>query len=145
MAQANQTPTSDVEKRSYVFLHELEVGKESEVKVMICRSWDTHTPYGKYLSTDFIASDEKGNAIQMTARSNVAHHFISRLKEGTVYLLNHFEVIPNREEYRILRDNKLMIQLNGSTFLRQESGADLNSFICHPTLAKDGERANHCK
>ncbi|XP_071694445.1 uncharacterized protein [Rutidosis leptorrhynchoides] len=59
MAEGNQTCTSDVERKTYVFLHELELGKEAEVKVMIYRSWDTYTAYGKFLSTDFIASDEQ--------------------------------------------------------------------------------------
>ncbi|XP_071735930.1 uncharacterized protein [Rutidosis leptorrhynchoides] len=132
MAQINQTSTCGLDKKSYVFLHQLELGKEAAVKVMICRSWDTHTAYGKYLSTDFISSDEQGNVIQLTAKSNVSHHFIPRLNAGCVYLLSHFDVIPNREEYRVLKDNKLMIQLHGSTFLRKQPAAEAASFIRHP-------------
>ncbi|XP_071712826.1 replication factor A protein 1-like [Rutidosis leptorrhynchoides] len=99
---------------------------------MICRSWDTHMVYGRYLSTDFIASDEKGNIIQLTAKSNVAHHFITRLKDGIVYLLHGFEVISNRNEYRIMRDNSLMIEITGTTFLRKQPTADPTGFTRHP-------------
>ncbi|XP_071727900.1 uncharacterized protein [Rutidosis leptorrhynchoides] len=125
-------------QRTYVYLHELQLGEDAVVKVMICRTWDTHSAYGKYLSTDFIASDEKvqnspyiwflnfcGGVIQLTAKSTVAHCFIPRLKEGSVYLLKNFEVIPNRDSYRILRDNKFLIQLQGSTFLRRQQSADV--------------------
>ncbi|XP_071705370.1 uncharacterized protein [Rutidosis leptorrhynchoides] len=110
-------PAHLTSSKRHVFLDELEVRKEAEVKVMICQSWDTHTAYGKFLSTDFIASDKQGNVIQMSAKNNVAHHFISRLKEGYVYLLNHFDVVPNREEYRILKDNKGIVDLT-SAFIR---------------------------
>ncbi|XP_071704665.1 uncharacterized protein [Rutidosis leptorrhynchoides] len=59
MALPIENPTAQASQRTYSYLPELQIGKEAEVKIMICRSWDTHTAYGKYLSTDFIASDEK--------------------------------------------------------------------------------------
>ncbi|XP_071699016.1 replication factor A protein 1-like [Rutidosis leptorrhynchoides] len=73
-----------------------------------------------------------GNVIQLTAKNTVAHCFISRLKEGTVYLLNKFEVIPNKDDYLLLRDNKVLIQLQGSTFLRGISSAEHEGFVRHP-------------
>ncbi|XP_071718874.1 replication protein A 70 kDa DNA-binding subunit B-like [Rutidosis leptorrhynchoides] len=103
MAVAIQDPSVQSNQRSYSYLNELQVGQEAEVRIMICRTWDTHTKYGKYLSTEFIASDEQGNVIQLTARSTVAHYFISRLKEGT-----------------------------GSTFLRRISGSAHEGFVRHP-------------
>ncbi|XP_071728298.1 replication protein A 70 kDa DNA-binding subunit B-like [Rutidosis leptorrhynchoides] len=132
MAVAIQYPSVQSNQRSYSYLNELQVGQEAEVRIMICRTWDTHTKYGKYLSTEFISSDEQGNVIQLTARSTVAHCFISRLKEGTVYSLNKFEVIPNKDDYRLLRDNKVLIQLQGSTFLRRISGSAQEGFVRHP-------------
>ncbi|XP_071695237.1 uncharacterized protein [Rutidosis leptorrhynchoides] len=132
MAQNKAPSTSAVETKTYVFLNELELGKQSQVQVMICRSWDTHTIYGKYLGTEFIASDEQGNMIQLTAKSNVAHHFIPRLKDGFVYLLNNFDVITNRDDYHIFKDNTPMIELNGSTLLRKQPNADASTFIRHP-------------
>ncbi|XP_071727275.1 replication factor A protein 1-like [Rutidosis leptorrhynchoides] len=99
---------------------------------MICRAWDTHTKNGKYLSTDFIASDEKGHVIQITTKNNIAHCFIHRLKEGSVYFLSDFDVVPNKPDYRLLNDNQVMIQLQGSTRLRKQPTNDTRGFIRHP-------------
>ncbi|XP_071739736.1 uncharacterized protein [Rutidosis leptorrhynchoides] len=132
MALATQNDTVQANERTYSYLHELQVGKEAEVRIMICRTWDTHTKYRKYLSTDFIALDQQGNVIQLTARSTVAHCFISRLKEGSVYSLNKFEVIPNKDDYRLLRNNKVLIQLQGLTYLKKISGDEHSGFIRHP-------------
>ncbi|XP_071699303.1 uncharacterized protein [Rutidosis leptorrhynchoides] len=132
MAHAKETSAGSVERNAYAFLRQLKIGKEAEVKLMICRSWDTYTAYDTYLSTDFIAFDEQGDVIQLTAKSNVAHHFIPRLKEGSVYLLNHFDVVRNKDEYRIMKDNKLLIQLTGSTFLRKQPARDEALFVRHP-------------
>ncbi|XP_071714504.1 replication factor A protein 1-like [Rutidosis leptorrhynchoides] len=130
MALATQNDTVQANKRTYSYLHELQVGKEAEVKIMICHTWDTHTKYGKYLSTDFIASDQQ--FLLLTARNTVAHCFISRLKEGSVYSLNKFEVSPNKDDYRLLRNNKVLIQLQGSTFLKKISSEDHSGFNRHP-------------
>ncbi|XP_071694784.1 uncharacterized protein [Rutidosis leptorrhynchoides] len=132
MALPTENSIAQAVQRTYVYLDELQVGQDAVVKVMICRTWDTYTVYGKYLSTDFIASDEKGNVVQLTAKNTVAHCFILRLKEGSVYLLKNFEVIPNRDTYRILKDNKFLIQLQGSTFLRRQAIEGLSGFIRHP-------------
>ncbi|XP_071689352.1 replication protein A 70 kDa DNA-binding subunit B-like [Rutidosis leptorrhynchoides] len=132
MALPTENSIAQAVQRTYVYLDELQVGQDAVVKVMICRTWDTHTVYGKYLSTDFIASDEKGNVVQLTAKNTVAHCFIPRLKEGSVYLLKNFEVIPNRDTYRILKDNKFLIQLQGSTFLGRQAIEGLSGFIRHP-------------
>ncbi|XP_071694536.1 uncharacterized protein [Rutidosis leptorrhynchoides] len=132
MAQNKAPSTSAVESKTHVFFNELELGKQSQVQVMICKSWDTHTIYGRYLGTEFIASDEQGNVIQLIAKSNVAHHFIPRLKDGFVYLLSNFDVISNRDDYRILKNNALMIELTGSTMLRKQPNVDTSAFIRHP-------------
>ncbi|XP_071695383.1 uncharacterized protein [Rutidosis leptorrhynchoides] len=156
MAQNKAPSTSAVESKTRVFLNELQLGKQSQVQLMICRSWDTHTIYGRYLGTEFIASDEQvlfadcinpvicchmyngaqpnnpGDVIQLTAKSNVAHHFIPRLKDGFVYLLSNFDVISNRDDSRILKDNALMIELTGSTMLRKQPNVDTSAFTRHP-------------
>ncbi|XP_071739218.1 uncharacterized protein [Rutidosis leptorrhynchoides] len=121
-----------VDETLYVFLDQLEEGKQATVRVMICRAWDTHIAYGKYLTTDFIASDEKGNVIQLAAKNNIAHCFIHRLKEGAVYFLSDFDVVPNKPDYRLLNDNQVMIQLQGSMCLRKQPTNDTAGFIRHP-------------
>ncbi|XP_071694204.1 uncharacterized protein [Rutidosis leptorrhynchoides] len=121
MAQSIETPPTLVEQRAHMDLDELEEGKDAEVTIMVCRCWDTYTAYGKYLSTDFIVSDKKMNVFQCTAKNNIAHCFIPRLIEGCVYLIGNFQVIQNKEEYRILKANPLMIELQGSTYLRRQA------------------------
>ncbi|GKC30863.1 hypothetical protein Tco_1038157 [Tanacetum coccineum] len=69
---------------------------------------------GRYLSTDMVVSDALGNAIHCSARSNVAHNFI-KLKEGVIYCIKNFVVYPNKEEYRIRKDDAFMLEFNGAT------------------------------
>ena len=40
-------------------LNELKEGDEGPIVVMICRTWDVHNINGRYLSTDFVVSDER--------------------------------------------------------------------------------------
>ena len=40
-------------------LNELQEGDEGPIVVMICRTWDVHNINGRYLSTDFVVSDER--------------------------------------------------------------------------------------
>nr|GEV68807.1 hypothetical protein [Tanacetum cinerariifolium] len=83
-------------------------------------SWDVHTLIGRYVSTDFVMSDAKGNTIHSSAKANVAHNFL-KLKEGLVYCLKNFVVQSNKEEYRIFRNHTYMIELNGATSVRKAS------------------------
>nr|GEX65503.1 zinc finger, CCHC-type [Tanacetum cinerariifolium] len=69
---------------------------------------------GQYLSTDMVVSDAPGNAIHCSARSNVAHNFI-KLKEGIIYCIKNFVVHPNKEEYRIRKDDAFTLEFNGAT------------------------------
>ncbi|XP_071715825.1 uncharacterized protein [Rutidosis leptorrhynchoides] len=83
-----------------------------------------------FLSSQFgVYHGTQGNVIQLTAKSNIAHHFVTHLKEGSVCLLKHFEVIVNREEYHILKDNKMMIQLQGATYLKKQTIPTAATFI----------------
>ncbi|GJQ95483.1 reverse transcriptase domain-containing protein [Tanacetum coccineum] len=100
--------------RTELYLDELTDGASGTIIVMICHSWDVHNITGHYLSTDFVMSDAKGNAIHSTAKANVAHNFL-RLKEGSVYSIKNFVVQVNKEEYRIFKDHVYMIELDGAT------------------------------
>ncbi|PWA74127.1 Histone deacetylase domain-containing protein [Artemisia annua] len=40
-------------------LNELKEGNEGPIVIMICRTWDVHNINGRYLSTDFVVSDER--------------------------------------------------------------------------------------
>ncbi|GJT79887.1 reverse transcriptase domain-containing protein [Tanacetum coccineum] len=103
--------------KAYLFLDKLQVDVTGIV-VMICRKWDVNAVMGRYLSTDFVVSDAKGNAIHCTARSNVAHNFL-RLKEGGIYSIKNFVVHHNKEEYRIPKNDSFMIEFDGATSIRK--------------------------
>nr|GEY22615.1 hypothetical protein [Tanacetum cinerariifolium] len=45
---------------SELMLNQLELGATSTIVVMICRMWDVNSSDGRYLSTDFIVSDNEG-------------------------------------------------------------------------------------
>ncbi|KAK9053094.1 hypothetical protein SSX86_029724 [Deinandra increscens subsp. villosa] len=110
---------------------QLEVGSSMSIVVMVCRSWDSDNVHGRYISTDYIFSDRNGDSIHATARSNVAHYFVDKLKEGCLYLLKNFTVVKNRPAYRILKDSQYMIELHGSTVFKKVS-VDHGGFERYP-------------
>nr|GEY09526.1 hypothetical protein [Tanacetum cinerariifolium] len=64
-----------------LFLDQLEVDVAGTIVVMIGRVWDVNDVTRRYLRTDFVVSNSKGNMIHWSAKSSVAHNFL-RLKEG---------------------------------------------------------------
>nr|GEZ54523.1 hypothetical protein [Tanacetum cinerariifolium] len=62
--------------KAYLFMDQLEVDVTCTIVVMIGSVWDVNAITGRYLSTDFVVSDSKGNMIHCTAKSNVAHNVI---------------------------------------------------------------------
>ncbi|KAK9053320.1 hypothetical protein SSX86_029953 [Deinandra increscens subsp. villosa] len=92
---------------------QLEVGSSMSIVFMVCRSWDCDNVHGRYMSTDYIFSDRNGDSIHATARSNIAHYFVDKLKEGCLYLLKNITVVKNRHAYRVLKDSQYMIELGG--------------------------------
>ncbi|KAK9050091.1 hypothetical protein SSX86_024688 [Deinandra increscens subsp. villosa] len=110
---------------------QLELGSSMSIVVMVCRSWDCDNVHGRYISTDYIFSDKNGDSIHATARSNIAHYFVDKLKEGCLYLLKNFTVLNNRPAYRIVKDSRYMIELQGSTVFRKVS-VDNGGFDRYP-------------
>ncbi|GJW22059.1 reverse transcriptase domain-containing protein [Tanacetum coccineum] len=103
-----------------LMLDQLELGVTGTIVVMICRMWDVNSATGRYLSTDFIVSDEKGNLMHCTARGNVAHNFL-RLKEGAIYSVKNFTVQPNKDDFRVLRFAHFIVEMDGDTVVRKSS------------------------
>ncbi|GJU26761.1 reverse transcriptase domain-containing protein, partial [Tanacetum coccineum] len=85
---------------------------------MICRMWDVHAATGRYLSTDFIVSNTQGNVMHCTAKGSIAHNFL-RLKEGSIYLVKNFTVVPNKDEFRVIRFADFMLEFDGETTTRK--------------------------
>ncbi|GKC03624.1 zf-CCHC domain-containing protein [Tanacetum coccineum] len=115
---------------SQLFLDQLDVDVSGTIVVMISRMWDVNAITGRYLSTDFVVSDSKGNMIHCTARGSIAHNFL-RLKEGSVYSIKNFVMHPNKDEFRIMKNDTFMLEFDGSTTIRKVSVSTV-SFIRYP-------------
>nr|GEX79795.1 ABC transporter B family member 25 [Tanacetum cinerariifolium] len=107
-------------KKTPLFLVQLEVDVTSTIVVMIGRIWDVNAITGRYLSMDFVVCNSKGNMIHCNAKSNVAHNFL-RMKEGRIYAIKNFVVVPNKDEYRIFKQDMFMLEFDGETTIRKVS------------------------
>ncbi|GKA85114.1 DNA helicase PIF1, ATP-dependent [Tanacetum coccineum] len=117
-------------QKAPLFLDQLEVDVTGTIVVMIGRIWDVNAITGRYLSTDFVVSDSKGNMIHCSAKSNVAHNFL-RMKEGGIYAVKNFVVVPNKDEYRIFKQDMFMLEFDGETTARKVS-KDPHGYLRYP-------------
>ncbi|KAL6511289.1 hypothetical protein OROHE_020513 [Orobanche hederae] len=120
-----------VEAGPPVFLDQLALTVTGPIIAMVCRKWDINAITGRYLSTDFLISDGKGNTMHCTAKAKTAHTFVTKLKEGNIYNINQFTVIPNTEEYRIMKKSAYIIEFHGGTTVRK-SLVKSDGFVRHP-------------
>nr|GEV04418.1 hypothetical protein [Tanacetum cinerariifolium] len=133
---ASKSATKVIEKsessqpKPHLFMEQLEVDVAGTIVVMIGRVWDVNAIIGRYLSTDFVVSDSKGNKIHCTAKSNVAHNFL-RLKEGMIYTVKNFVVLPNKDELWIFKQDMFMFEFDGETITRKVS-ADPHGYLGYP-------------
>ncbi|GKA84140.1 nucleic acid-binding, OB-fold protein [Tanacetum coccineum] len=88
-----------------LFLDTLEVGVTGTIILMVCQMWDVYAATGRYLSTDFIVCDSKGSTMHATTRGTIAHNFL-KLKEGGIYSVKNFTVLPNKDEFRMQLGSK---------------------------------------
>ncbi|GKA57236.1 hypothetical protein Tco_0756424, partial [Tanacetum coccineum] len=72
----------------------------------------------------------QGNMIHCSGKSTIAHKFLI-LKEGGIYSVKNFVVLPNKDEFRIFRDDMFMIEFDGETTARKVS-ADPHGFCRYP-------------
>ncbi|GJU89419.1 replication protein A 70 kDa DNA-binding subunit C-like protein [Tanacetum coccineum] len=132
-AAGSKHPTSHAEisgTKPDLFLDQLRVDVTGTIIVMIGRVWDVSAVSGRYLSTDFVVSDAKGQMIHCSARASVAHNFL-RLKEGGIYSVTNFAVKPNKEEYRVIKDDSFMLEFDGSTTFKRVS-VKADGFVRYP-------------
>ncbi|GKD45651.1 reverse transcriptase domain-containing protein [Tanacetum coccineum] len=106
------------EAKSELFLDQLRLDVTGIIILMVGRMRDVSADTGQYLSTDFVVSDAKGNMIHCSAKATVEYNFI-RLKVGSIYSVKIFVVKPNKEEYRILKNDTYMIEFDGSMTIRK--------------------------
>ncbi|KAL6535830.1 hypothetical protein OROHE_012674 [Orobanche hederae] len=120
------------QSKAQIFLDELDLNVMGLIVAMICRKWDVNAVTGRYLCTDFLISDGSGgNTTHCTAKSNTSHNFSDRLKEGIIYTINDFAVLPNIEDYQIKKESAYMIEFHGGTTVRRSS-VKADGFVRHP-------------
>ncbi|GKB15197.1 DNA helicase PIF1, ATP-dependent, partial [Tanacetum coccineum] len=124
------TLSGSTQPKPLLYLDQLDVDVTGTIVVMIGRVWDVNAVTRRYLSTDFVVSDLKGNMIHCSAKSSVAHNFL-RMKEGGIYSIKNFVVLPNKDEFRIFRHDRFMIEFDGETSNRKVS-ADPHGFRRYP-------------
>ncbi|GKC16451.1 reverse transcriptase domain-containing protein [Tanacetum coccineum] len=126
MSMSNSATRNQTE----LLLNQLDLGVTGTIVVMICRMWDVNAATGRYLSTNFIVSDTKSNLIHCIARGNIAYNFL-RLKEGVVYSVKNFTVLPNKDEFRVMRYADFMLEFDGDTTV-QKSFVKSDGFTGYP-------------
>ncbi|KAL6552459.1 hypothetical protein OROHE_007823 [Orobanche hederae] len=82
-----------------LFLEQLDVGVTDTIVVMIRMVWDVNAVTRQYLSIDFVVCDAR----------------------GVVYSIKNFILQPNKDDYRIIRHDPLMLEFDGSTTTRKVS------------------------
>ncbi|XP_074302452.1 uncharacterized protein LOC141634023 [Silene latifolia] len=63
--------------------------------------------------------DENKNYIHAVIKSNIAHSFRGLFTEGGVYMIKNFAVLENKSTYRVVSDNKIMIQFYSNTVVKE--------------------------
>ncbi|GKD64698.1 hypothetical protein Tco_1306806 [Tanacetum coccineum] len=80
--------------------------------------------------SDLFLDKLEGNTMHCTARSTIAHNFV-KLKEGVVYSRKDFFVQPNKDEYRVIKDDALMLEFDGATTM-QKAYVKSGGFVRYP-------------
>nr|GEV80195.1 hypothetical protein [Tanacetum cinerariifolium] len=123
-------PDKGSESNSEIVLDQLGLNLTGTIIMMLGRMWDVSAVTGRYLSIDFVVSDAKGNMIHCSAKATMSYNFL-RLKEGGIYFVKIFAVKPNKDEYRILKNDVYMLEFNGSTTISKAS-VKADGFVRYP-------------
>jgi hypothetical protein len=82
--------------------------------------------YGQIIFMNF-----QGNVMHCVAKNKIAHRFVDKLQEGGLYVLRDFVVVPNTENFRVIKDASHIIQLQWSTSVRKVTD-DATKFNRYP-------------
>ncbi|XP_021757484.1 replication protein A 70 kDa DNA-binding subunit C-like [Chenopodium quinoa] len=73
--------------------------------------------------------DEEGDYVHASIKGKFVQQFRSKLVEGKVYTIRYFSLVPNKNEYCVVSDNKIMIQFFQNTTVK--GVADNNKIPLH--------------
>ncbi|GJS95968.1 hypothetical protein Tco_0802936 [Tanacetum coccineum] len=83
-----------------------------------------------HLFLDQLEVDVTGTIVVMIGRVWGSHNFL-RLKEGGIYAVKNFVVLPNKDEFQIFKKDMFMLEFDGETTTRKVS-ADPHSYLRYP-------------
>ncbi|KAH9625263.1 hypothetical protein KSS87_022173 [Heliosperma pusillum] len=89
---------------SFVTINEMnETKKKGQIKVRVSRLWEVqnHRANNGLICVDMILIDEEGEYAHATINSDLAPTFLLDLIEGDVYVMNNFDIVPNKHVYRV--------------------------------------------
>ncbi|VFQ80662.1 unnamed protein product [Cuscuta campestris] len=66
--------------------------------------------------------DQEGSYIHGSIKGNLVHLFRDVIVEGEIYSIANFEIVDNRTRFRVVGDNKHMIQINAESTVRPAPG-----------------------
>nr|GEY54497.1 hypothetical protein [Tanacetum cinerariifolium] len=66
----------------------------------------------------YSSMNAQDNAMHCIAKGSIAHNFL-RLKEGSIYSVKNFTVMPNKDEFRVIRFADFMLEFDGETTVRK--------------------------
>ncbi|GJW57963.1 reverse transcriptase domain-containing protein [Tanacetum coccineum] len=115
-------PDKGLESNSELFLDQLGLDLTGTIILMLGRMWD-------------------GNMIHCSAKESVSYNLL-RLKEGGIYSVKNFAVKPNKDEYRILKNDAYMLKFDRSTTIRKAS-VNADGFVRYPFQLQDFDVLNH--
>ncbi|KAK2385286.1 replication protein A 70 kDa DNA-binding subunit B [Trifolium repens] len=105
--------------QAYCFLNNLaNATNESSIKVRFARMWDNMNvrKQNDMISIDMVLIDEESNYIHASLPKKFAPKFRKKnLQEGKIYVVNQFEVLPNKKSYAVVKNNSSMLQFNDDT------------------------------
>ncbi|OAY75938.1 Replication protein A 70 kDa DNA-binding subunit B, partial [Ananas comosus] len=113
----------------FILLKQLSLAQQHcKIRARISRIWESTTPLNKnnILSLDCLLIDDEEYTMQATVRKYDAEHFRSLLSEGTVYIFENFNVVPSRNNYKVV-DRKYMVQISKWTRVLKTKD-DISSF-----------------
>lgn len=90
----------------------------------VSRLWDVYhfQKKNELISTDMVLIDEERSYIHASIKGSFAHLFRNSIAEGRVHYIKQFAVVDNKDRYRVVGDNKLMLQLHATSTVIKLSG-----------------------
>ncbi|GKB85837.1 ATP-dependent DNA helicase PIF1-like protein [Tanacetum coccineum] len=102
-------------------------------------------PLADILASNLLSLTQRHTqSIMIAHKGNIAHNF-SRLKEGAIYSVKNFIVVPNKDEFCVMRFADLMLEFDGETtvqksFVKSNDAARYVTNVGRTTQTRTGSK-----